>query len=115
MRRYLLFTLFIIVFVPVLRAAEGQRKHPVYVGAKVCATCHQGKDMGHQFSRWLESKHATAYAVLAKPESKKIAELSGIPQEPQESPMCLGCHATGAHVEAWEKDETFFTEDGVQC
>jgi hypothetical protein len=71
--------------------------------------------MGHQFSRWLRSKHATAYAVLAKPESKKIAKLSGIPQEPLESPMCLGCHATGAHVEAWEKDETFFTEDGVQC
>lgn len=115
MRRYLLFTLFIIVFVPVLRAAEGQSKHPVYVGTRVCATCHQGKNMGHQFSRWLGSKHATAYAVLAKPESKKIAELSGIPQEPLESPMCLGCHATGAHVEAWEKDETFFTEDGVQC
>ena len=115
MRRYLLLTLLVIVFVPVLRAAEGQDKHPVYVGAKVCATCHQGKDMGHQFSRWLGSKHATAYAVLAKPESKKIAELSGIPQEPLESPMCLGCHATGAHVEAWEKDETFFTEDGVQC
>lgn len=115
MRRSLLLTLFIIVFVPILRAAEGHRKHPIYVGARVCATCHQGKNMGHQFSRWLGSKHATAYAVLAKPESKKIAELSGIPQEPLESPMCLGCHATGAHVEAWEKDETFFTEDGVQC
>ncbi|NIP25657.1 MAG: beta-propeller fold lactonase family protein [Phycisphaerae bacterium] len=115
MRRSLLFTLFIIVLVPVLWAAEDQQKHPVYVGAKVCASCHQGKNMGHQFSRWLHSKHATAYAVLAKPESKKIAVLSGIPQEPQESPMCLGCHATGAHVEAWEKDETFFTEDGVQC
>lgn len=115
MRRYLLLTLFIIVFVPVLRAEEGQSKHPVYVGARRCTTCHQGKDMGHQFSRWLGSKHATAYAVLAKPESKKIAELSGIPQEPLESPMCLGCHATGAHVEAWEKDETFFIEDGVQC
>lgn len=115
MRRFLLFTLFIIVFIPVLRAAEGEGKHPIYVGAKVCATCHQGKDMGHQFTRWLGSKHATAYAVLAKPEAKKIAELSGVPVEPQESPMCLGCHATGAHVEEWEKDETFFTEDGVQC
>ena len=115
MRRYLLLTLFVIVFVPVVCTAEAESKHPVYVGAKVCATCHQGKGMGHQFSKWLESKHATAYAVLAKPESKEIAELSGIPQEPQESPMCLGCHATGAHVEAWERDETFFTEDGVQC
>jgi YVTN family beta-propeller protein len=115
MRKFLLFILFITGFVPVVWAEENQSKHPVYVGAKVCAACHQGKGMGHQFSKWLGSKHATAYAVLAKPESKKIAELSGIPQEPQESPMCLGCHATGAHVEAWEKDETFFTEDGVQC
>ena len=98
-----------------LRAEEGNQKNPVYVGVKACATCHQGKGMGHQFSRWLASKHARAYAVLARPEAKEIAELSGIPQEPQESPMCLGCHATGAHVEEWERDETFFYEDGVQC
>jgi len=96
-------------------AQEGGQKHPVYVGVKVCATCHQGKGMGHQFSKWLASKHARAYAVLAEPEAKQIARLSGIPQEPQESSTCLGCHATGAHVEEWERDETFFTEDGVQC
>jgi YVTN family beta-propeller protein len=115
MRSFLVLTLIIVMFVPTLWATEGQPKHPVYVGAKVCANCHRGKGMGHQFSRWLTSKHSTAYAVLAKPEAKKIAKLSGIPQEPQESPTCLGCHATGAHAEAWEKDETFFTEDGVQC
>ena len=100
--------------VPV-RAEEDVGKHPVYVGVKVCASCHQGNGMGHQFSRWLASKHARAYAVLAMPEAKKIADLSGIPLEPQEAPTCLGCHATGAHVEEWEKDETFSTLDGVQC
>jgi len=98
-----------------VRAEEGGGKHPVYVGVKVCARCHQGDGMGHQFSRWLTSKHARAYAVLVKPEAKRIAELSGIPLEPQEAPTCLGCHATGAHVEEWEKDETFSTLDGVQC
>jgi len=98
-----------------LAANEYGRKHPIYVGVKVCAGCHEGKNMGHQFSKWLASKHAGAYAVLAEPEAKKIAELSGIPQEPQESPMCLGCHSTGAHVEDWEKDETFHIESGVQC
>ncbi|MHC4495374.1 MAG: hypothetical protein ACYSYM_06070 [Planctomycetota bacterium] len=66
-------------------AQGSSQKHPVYVGAKVCAACHQGKGMGHQFSRWLASRHAGAYAVLAKPQAKQIAELSGIPQEPQES------------------------------
>jgi len=115
MRGYIIVFLIVAVTAPYLLAAQSSQKHPVYVGAKACATCHQGKGMGHQFSRWLGSKHATAYAILAKPQAKKIAQLSGIPQEPQESPMCLGCHATGAHSEAWEKDETFFTEDGVQC
>jgi YVTN family beta-propeller protein len=53
--------------------------------------------------------------VLSDPQSKEIAKLSGIPEDPQESSTCLGCHATGAHAEDWEKDETFFVEDGVQC
>src|SRR4030042_4587001 len=112
---YLLILIITLVTSRLLLAHEAGQKHPVYVGVKVCANCHEGEGMGHQFSKWLASGHARAYAVLAEPEAKKIAELSGIPQYPQESPMCLGCHATGAHVEAWEKDETFFTEDGVQC
>ena len=97
------------------RSQQAGQRHPVYVGAKVCAACHQGKGMGHQFSRWLSSRHAGAFSVLAEPQAKEIAELSGIPQEPQESATCLGCHATGAHAEDWEKDETFSTLDGVQC
>ena len=115
MRNYLLILIIAATYPFTLWAQEGGQKHPVYVGVKVCATCHQGKNMGHQFSKWLASRHARAYAVLSEPDAKKIAELSGIPQEPQESPMCLGCHATGAHVEEWEKDETFFAEEGVQC
>jgi YVTN family beta-propeller protein len=71
--------------------------------------------MGHQLNRWLLSKHAQAYAVLSKAEAKPIADLSGIIEEPQESAMCLGCHATGAEAEDWLKDETFHVEDGVQC
>jgi YVTN family beta-propeller protein len=112
---YLFILLIVIAQSFAVKAQEGGQKHPVYVGVKVCATCHQGKGMGHQFSKWMASKHAQAYAVLAKSEAKEIARLSGIPQQPQESAMCLGCHSTGAHVEEWERDETFFTEDGVQC
>ena len=95
--------------------AEEQQKHAVYVGAQVCAKCHQGPDMGYQHCRWLTSRHSRAYASLAAPEAKEIARLSGVPQEPQQSPICLGCHATGAEAEDWEKDETFYIEDGVQC
>lgn len=95
--------------------AGAQRRQPVYVGARVCARCHSGPEAGHQFSLWLLSKHSIAYATLAKPEAKEIAELSGIRSDPQESFTCLGCHSSGAQAEDWEKDETFRVEDGVQC
>jgi YVTN family beta-propeller protein len=95
--------------------AQETERHPIYVGARVCATCHEGSGMGRQYSRWLLSKHARAYAALATPEARKMAELSGIPGEPQEAAVCLGCHATAAEAEDWEKDPTFAVEDGVQC
>ena len=100
---------------PCVRGTQQDDRHPVYVGARECARCHDGKGMGHQFSQWLGTKHARAYSILATPEAEEIAKLSGIPQEPQEATLCLGCHATGAHVEDWERDDTFFMEDGVQC
>lgn len=90
-------------------------RHPVYVGVRACAKCHSGPAAGHPFSRWRASAHAKAYAVLWSPESRKIAELSGITEEPQKAAMCLGCHATAAQAEAWEKEDTFFLQDGVQC
>lgn len=96
-----------------LFAQEGRK--PVFVGAKQCAKCHQGPGFGYQHCRFLLSGHSRAYASLALPEAKEIAHLSGIPQKPQKSRMCLGCHATGSHAEAWERDETFHLEDGVQC
>ena len=92
-----------------------QEKHPIYVGARVCGSCHDGAGMGHQYSKWLLHKHSQAYASLSKPGSKEIAVLSGVPQQPQESPICLGCHATAAETEAWERDPTFVLQDGVQC
>ncbi len=98
-----------------MTAAEPPQKHPVYVGASECARCHQGPDMGYQQCLWVLSKHARAYASLATPEAKRIARLSGVPEEPQQSPICLGCHTTGAEVEEWERDETFHIQDGVQC
>jgi YVTN family beta-propeller protein len=94
---------------------RGEEQHPYYVGAKVCGTCHQGKAMGNQLGLWLNSRHARAYAVLAKPEAKEIVRLSGITQEPHQAPICLGCHATAAEAEKWEKDPSFFIGDGVQC
>ncbi len=95
--------------------AQAAPKKPIYVGARVCAGCHSSGGIGNQYSKWLHSKHSLAYAVLAEPESPEIAKISGLRMPPQESAICLGCHATAWHAEDWEKDETFHIEDGVQC
>src|SRR3970282_164753 len=41
--------------------------------------------------------------------------LSAPPAPPEKAPVCLGCHATAAEAEAWERDEGFVLQDGVQC
>jgi YVTN family beta-propeller protein len=71
--------------------------------------------MGDQFTTWLQSHHASAYTSLATPEARQIAKWSGITEEPQKSVYCLGCHATGAEAEPWERDPSFSVKDGVQC
>jgi hypothetical protein len=48
-------------------------------------------------------------------EAKRIAELSGITEEPQKASACLGCHTTAWDTEPWERLDTFLFEDGVQC
>jgi YVTN family beta-propeller protein len=96
------------------RAADPARR-AVYVGVKACASCHDGPHRGDQTARWLASKHARAYAALARPEARRIAAISGVPVEPLESPLCLGCHATAADAEEIERDETFALHEGVQC
>ena len=90
-------------------------KKPVYVGARVCGSCHNGPTMGHQYSKWLLSKHSKGFAALSLPESREIAKVSGVRELPWKSPVCLGCHSTASTAEDWEKDETFHSEDGLQC
>jgi YVTN family beta-propeller protein len=111
-----LFAVTLLVVAPALLATgNSSHKHPVYIGVAACAKCHTDAASGHQFTRWRMSAHARAFAVLARPESRRIADLSGITEEPQKSKMCLGCHATAASAEAWELTETFRLEDGLQC
>lgn len=115
MRRTLILLLLAGLFLLGATLSAQPERQPIYVGARACAECHDGPGSGHQFSIWLTTKHSKAYAALALPESKEIARLSGISQEPQESVMCLGCHATASDVEDWEHDQGFSIKDGVQC
>jgi YVTN family beta-propeller protein len=102
------------VLSPVAAFAQAARQ-PVYVGVRACVTCHEGHAAGNQYSKWLLSAHAKAWATLATPEAKVMARLSGLPGDPEKAPVCLGCHATAAETEPWERDPTFRIEDGVQC
>jgi YVTN family beta-propeller protein len=109
-------TLGLALLPPAARAASmGGGKEPIFIGAQACAACHEGLSMGHQFSKWRLSAHADAYASLALPESKEIVRLSGLTEEPHQSKMCLGCHATAAEAEEWERGEDFHIEHGLQC
>ncbi len=100
----------------VILAVEGAPpRKPVYVGAHECAKCHDGGTNGNQYQIWLHTTHSESYRKLAQPAAKEIIRRSGLRQEPQKSPICLGCHATAYRAEAWEKDDHFRLEDGVQC
>jgi YVTN family beta-propeller protein len=90
-------------------------KEPVYLGSQACGKCHDGPQMGHQFSKWRLSAHSRAYASLSKPEAREITKLSGITEEPHRAKMCLGCHATASEEEDWRHGEEFHLEDGLQC
>ena len=91
------------------------RAVPSMSGRRSARPAMTARSMGHQTTLWLHSRHAGAYASLATPEARAIAAISGVPIEPQKSPLCLGCHATAAEAEGWERDETFSIRDGVQC
>ena len=94
----------------------GAPPRPVYIGAKECAKCHEGGALGNQYSSWLHTAHSESYKQLAQPAAKRIVRRSGLREDdPQQSPICLGCHATAADAEPWQKDDSFRLEDGVQC
>ncbi len=96
-------------------AAAVDDEPAVWVGVAVCRQCHLGGAQGDAVTPWQSSPHARAYAALARPESREIARLSGTPGDPFSNPICLGCHATAADTEGWQRDPTFRLADGVQC
>ena len=98
-----------------LPAGAQTRRDRVYVGEKACRQCHHQHGGGDPFSVWRLTKHAQAFAALSMPESRRIAELSGIADDPTRARVCLGCHTTAYDTEGWERDEAFHFEDGVQC
>jgi YVTN family beta-propeller protein len=109
--RRALVALAVVLVLSSVTATGGER---VYIGQAACLECHRDSHRD-DFSVLYLARHAQAYPALERPESREIARLSGIDDDPVASPICLGCHATAADVEDWERDEAFSISDGVQC
>lgn len=94
---------------------------PLFVGRSVCMECHQpgtngsGGAPARPCSAELPAKHDQAYLALGREEAASIAQLSGTPEAPSASAVCLDCHATGADEGRRWWASTFRLDDGVQC
>jgi len=88
---------------------------PKYTGSRACGQCHNGPDMGYQYSRWRDSRHARAYAVLGSPAAKKIAKEMGVNEDPLTSTDCLKCHSTAYHDPAGGAMDSYSVFEGVGC
>ena len=85
-----------------------------FIGAAKCSNCHKSEAIGNQYGKWKESKHATAFEVLASDKAKELAKARGI-DDPQKSDACLKCHVTALGVAAEQIAKGFDPALGVQC
>lgn len=75
---------------------------------------HDSRILHNEYSTWSRlDRHANAYNVLLGDDSKRIAKKLGLPQPPQESAVCLDCHAHNPPPE--KRGERFTLSDGVSC
>ena len=99
---------------PAVRPAAANGTAHAYVGAEKCKMCHNAAAKGAQFTKWTESKHSQAFAVLATEEAKKIATAKGI-ADPQKADECLRCHVAGHGAPAASCTDKYKVQDGVSC
>jgi len=66
---------------------------PTYVGAGKCKDCHRTNGQGRQYPIWESSKHAQAFNNLKTEAAKTSATETGVTGAPDESLVCLKCHA----------------------
>jgi len=106
---------FTVIFVFMLGSASlmAQSKSK-FVGANACKACHLLPKSGAAFKIWQGSAHANAFATLATPAAKEIAQKKGI-ADPQKDQACLKCHDTAAGVAAAQLAPTFKAGEGVGC
>ena len=72
----------------------------LFVGQSVCLQCHRSSDSNGRGASVCTLEpiplHDHSYEALQKPKAEHIAALSGVPDVPTQSRICLYCHATAA-------------------
>jgi len=84
------------------------------MGAASCKGCHNLPKTGKQFDKWIASKHAHTYHLLASDQSKALAKEMKI-KDAQKSEKCLKCHVTGYGVPDSLLGAKYSVEEGVTC
>lgn len=97
--------------IPNLVLAQSKAK---YVGSKACMPCHMAPKTGAAYKIWQGSKHSQAFATLATPAAKEIAQKKGI-ADPQKDEKCMKCHDTAFGVAAAQLTPSFKPGEGVGC
>lgn len=86
-----------------------------YIGADACKVCHNKKDTGEQYTKWMAEKHAKAFENLKSDKAKEVATKAGVTKPPSEAPECLKCHVTAYDASAGAAPAKIKMELGVQC
>ena len=100
-----------ILIMPLSLFAQSKFK---YVGAKACMPCHLASKTGEAYKIWQSNKHSKAFATLATPAAKEIAQKKGI-ADPQKDEKCVKCHDTAFGVAAAQLAPSFKPGEGVGC
>jgi len=108
------FVLLVLLFGSVGIQAQ-EMELPRYVGRDVCLECHDGDHEAPACSQERKEPHGRSYQVLSDPRAAHIAIVSGVPEKPVESLICLGCHTAGSDVGPRWWAPTFDVTVGVQC
>jgi len=85
-----------------------------FVGAAKCKNCHNAKEKGEIYDKWLAGPHAKAFDVLASPEAKAYGQARGI-ADPQKAPECLKCHVTAHGADPKKISKSLSAKDGINC
>jgi hypothetical protein len=111
LRQHLVSLIVVLLVIPTLLAAQSKAK---YIGAKACMPCHLAPKTGAAYKIWQGNKHSKAFATLATPAAKEIAQKQGI-ADPQKDAKCMKCHDTAFGVAAAQLAPSFKPGEGVGC